>query len=945
MIYTFEGYEFDTARLETRRDGEVLHVEPQVFDVLVYLIEHRDHMVTKEELLDNIWGDRFVSESALTSRIKSARRLIGDDGSRQRLIRTVYGRGYRFVATVNGATVPGGQQPLVHDLPAPSRPVPVTVGRDSELVHLRTLVAAARQGERRVVFVAGAAGIGKTTLVERLLADLSFEDSSVGVGQCVEHRGAGEAYLPVFEAVHEICAAPGGAVVLEHLVERAPTWVLQLPGLVPHSRLADLQRAIVGGSSDRMLREMLDALYAAASEAFVVLVLEDLHWSDGSTLDLLEAIAMDRRPCRLLVIATHRPGGRARGSPTAHSLAVGLRLRNRAELITLDAVTQTDIEDLLAARFDAPAPAGLSSLLHSRTGGIPLFVERLLDAWLADGLIATGPDGAQLTVELEALAARIPDSVRQLIEHAFERLSLDEQGILSAASVAGREFAAAEVAAAAKRPEEDVESELADLGRRGRFVQPRGERTWPDHTVTAMFAFDHDLHREVLYERIGPNRTVTLHRALADRLEEAFGDDPSSAATLAAHYVAGGDAAHAVRYCILAAEHQLRRSAHREAIEHLRCATDMVARLPATRTRAEDELRLQITLGKALITAKGYAAPETVAVYARARQLCDQLGDGPHFLPVLYGLWNNVFVSGQHLSAYELASSFLQLAGRLDDDAIMVARRAVGWTLVFMGRAGEAQQHLDLIPSTIDPPHTALLLANYNEDPAAAGLAALSWARWLTGDDTAAQQASRQSLQRAASINHPFTQAYAHVMAAFLAQLRGDPVPAEHHATLGIEICQQHAIPFFEAVAMTPLGWARARIGDPHGIDVVRDGLAAAAATGAGVHRSFALATLGELLIADGDIDAALTTLDDAMATADASGEAFYTPEIERLRSDALCQTGNLTEALASAELALELADALAASQFADRATKALATMRNKRRSPAVSSRAASAPP
>ena len=190
MIYAFEGYEFDTARLETRRDGELLHVEPQVFDVLVYLIEHRDHMVTKEELLDNIWGDRFVSESALTSRIKSARRLIGDDGSRQRLIRTVYGRGYRFVATLNDVSVLGEQQPLVHDLPAPSQPVPVTVGRDSELVHLRTLVAAARQGERRVVFVAGAAGIGKTTLVERLLADLSFEDPSVGVGQCVEHRGA-----------------------------------------------------------------------------------------------------------------------------------------------------------------------------------------------------------------------------------------------------------------------------------------------------------------------------------------------------------------------------------------------------------------------------------------------------------------------------------------------------------------------------------------------------------------------------------------------------------------------------------------------------------------------------------------------------------------------------------------------------------------------------------
>ncbi len=300
----------------------------------------------------------------------------------------------------------------------------------------------------------------------------------------------------------------------------------------------------------------------------------------------------------------------------------------------------------------------------------------------------------------------------------------------------------------------------------------------------------------------------------------------------------------------------------------------MVARLPASRTRAEDELRLQITLGNALITAKGYAAPETAAVYARARQLCDQLGDGPHFLPVLYGLWNNVFVSGQHRAPTSSPhrSSSSPDASTTTQSWSPDAR--VGWTLVFNGRASEAQQHLDLIPSTIDPPHTAVFLANYTEDPAAAGLAALSWARWLTGDDTAAQQASRQSLQRAASINHPFTQAYVHVMAAILAQLGGDPVAAEHHATIGIEISQQHAIPFFEAVAMTPLGWARARSGDPHGgVDIVRDGLAAAAATGAGVHRSLALATLGELLIAVGDIDAALTTLDDAMTTANVSAK------------------------------------------------------------------------
>jgi tetratricopeptide (TPR) repeat protein len=554
----------------------------------------------------------------------------------------------------------------------------------------------------------------------------------------------------------------------------------------------------------------------------------------------------------------------------------------------------------------------LTAVIHERTAGVPLFVEHLIGSWVGDGSLSVLDRGLASTVAVDVLAASVPEGVRQLIEHMYERLSPEEQAMLAAASVAGRDHLSAEVAAACGRPDDEVEAMLAELGRRGVFVRPRGEETWPDGTTTARFAFEHDLHREVLYRRLGPARAAAHHRAIGARLELAHDGQPGGEAAplLASHFVAGGDAPRALRYCMLAAEHQLRRSAHREALVHLENAAAMVRRLPESTARAQEELRVQIALGNALITAKGYAAPETVDAYAVARQMCERLGDGPHFLPVLYGLWNHAVVGGRHQSALELAEAFLELAERTDDNAVVVAHRAVGWPLVFLGRVGEALVHLGQIPESLDESLTSTLVASYGEDPAATGLSAMSFALWLAGDDQRAREASQDALRRAVQVGHPLTRVYALTFAAIVAQMCEDVEVARRLAGEAVDLSRRHSIPVFEAVATTPLAWALGAAGDEGAVDLLRGGLAAASATGSGVLQPFSLATLGELLAARGDRVEALSVLDSALGVAAEGGEHFYDAEIHRRRGVVLLTAGDLVQARQCLEQAVDIAAA-----------------------------------
>jgi len=306
----------------------------------------------------------------------------------------------------------------------PSRPLDHFVGRTAEIAFLEQCLETALQGQRQVVFVAGEPGIGKTTLVDTFLARLRERgEVRIAYGQCVEQYGSGEAYLPLLEATNRLCREPGSERRIAALKQYAPAWLVQLPGLVERQELALLQRQAQGTSRERMLREMAEAAELFTARRGLVLVLEDLHWSDVSTLDWLAHIARRREPAKLVVIGTYRPADVLASGHPLRKVVQELHAHGQAEELRLAPLAETAVQDYLAARFPGMAISPeLLGALHHRTGGNPLFLATTADYLSAHGVIVADGDRWVVTSELHAIESEVPENLRLLIEKQLDRL-------------------------------------------------------------------------------------------------------------------------------------------------------------------------------------------------------------------------------------------------------------------------------------------------------------------------------------------------------------------------------------------------------------------------------------------------------------------------------------------------------------------------------------------
>ena len=587
-VLEFDGFRIDKLNAELRRGDNPIPLAPKPFAVLCHLIEHRGGLVTKEALLDAVWPNLHVSESSLTFAINAVRAALGDDAKTSRYIQTVPRRGYRFVADLSPAAGPASASARRTE-DQRDRPVAPTqgqwrVGRAEALRFLDESLRKASRGERQVVFITGEGGIGKTTLIDMAVSRWSGAGTGVLRGRCTELFGTDEAFLPLIEALQQRCSGADGAAVLRVLRDHAPTWVAQMPGFLSADDQAKIQLTVRGATRERMLREFCEFMEALSADRPWVLVVEDLHWSDPATVDVLSRLARRDRRAAVLVLATYRPADVAIDAHPIRSVHQDLRIHRLSTDLALDRLSQADVEAYLRLRFEnAPMCLGLAERVFRRTGGQPLFVISLIDYFVARQFICKTDGQWSLTDDAAISQPGLPQDLREMISRQINRLGDAEQRILEVASAAGAEFAAALVARAMRLPELEVEQICETLARKNQILMAAGVSEWPDGTVSGRYMFQHDLHQEVLYHRLAPGQRVQTHRLLGEVLEAGHESGTSAVASvLATHFEAGRTPAKAIQYLVAAATSSVNRFGGVEAVNYLTRALDLLENRPGT---------------------------------------------------------------------------------------------------------------------------------------------------------------------------------------------------------------------------------------------------------------------------------------------------------------------------------------------------------------------------
>ena len=533
----FDAFELDEANARLLRDAHPVALAPRPFAVLCTLVRQLGFLITKNDLLDTVWGHRFVSDSVLKTAISELRTALEDDARRPRYVETVSRRGYRFIGvpTAVPAHSPAAS-PSVAGLPQ----TPSLIGRAHALARLRAAWDLACSGKRTLVWVAGDPGIGKTTLIDHFVSALG--EVTIARGQCVEQHGTGEPYLPILEALAELCRRDNTVLPLLRAV--APTWLLQLPWLnTPEERDA-LRRELAGALQDRMLREMGELLDRCTQQRPLLLVTEDLHWSDNATIQLMDHIARRRGNSRLMWVASFRLDEVIAYDYPLKTLRNELRLHGLCDEIVLDPFSEKEVAEYVARR--APSMAATDTFvrsLHARTDGLPLFVTHVMDDLIAHWKAA---DREARTSLLPGRMA-IPENLAAIIDQYIARLVPEQRAVLEAAAVCGVEFRVGTVAAVLERDTASVAAICDELARGHLWLSAPADDA--NNARDLPYFFRHALFRQWLCERTGRLARTRLHGKVGAALElERAAGVPVTAAELAMHFECGREPMAAVRY-------------------------------------------------------------------------------------------------------------------------------------------------------------------------------------------------------------------------------------------------------------------------------------------------------------------------------------------------------------------------------------------------------------
>ena len=552
----------------------------------------------------------------------------------------------------------------------PPRTCPTSSVAQEPLSRLRRAWDIACSGKRAIVWVAGEPGVGKTTLIEHFVATLG--DVAVARGQCVEHYGAGEPYLPVLEALSELCRNDSTLVALLRAV--APTWLLQLPWLSTADEREALRRELAGVSPDRMLREMGEVLDRSGERRPLLLVTEDLHWGDRATIQLIDYVARRRGSARLMWLASFRLAEVVALDHPLNLLRHELRLHDLCEEIVLDPFSEREVADYVAERSPAIASdEAFVRALHERTDGLPLFIASVMSEMSA----RAAQSGGRVAPEQVAKIA-VPENLAAIIEHYIAKLENDQRTLLSAAAVCGVQFRVNTIAAALERDAAWVGDTCDQLAREQLWlVGPRAEEG--SGAAESPYSFRHALFRQVLYERAGQSARAKLHRKIGAALErELAAGAPVTAAELAMHFERAGEATPAVRYYAEAAEAALANFSPEECMRIIERASPLLEQAPDGPERSALQITIGTLYGLAATRVLG-AGSEAKSALQRAYSLLDEAPQHPMRGRLLHGFGFMLCLRAEYAEALAVADRAEALGSTTDDPAAYLDRVHRAW--------------------------------------------------------------------------------------------------------------------------------------------------------------------------------------------------------------------------------------------------------------------------
>ncbi|MGB8480138.1 MAG: AAA family ATPase [Acidobacteriaceae bacterium] len=594
----FESFRLDTTNECLWQNGVQINLPPKPFAVLRYLVEHPGRLISHNELLDALWPETYVQPQVLRTYMLDLRKALGDDPACPRFIQTLPKRGYCFVAQVTDASVPdSGAAPASEARPAIFDGV---VGREQELIRVKTLGQALAGGQRQTVFITGPTGIGKTAMVDaachQMVAMLS---ATVACAQCVEGLSKKEDYYAVMEILRQLCASADGESTTRILASIAPAWLAAI-GRDPESTSNGAR-----STHPKVPGDLCRALEELAKEKALVLVFEDLQWANDSTLELISALARRRAPTKLMVLATYSFHCTSAEHPLK-TLKQDLVLHRQCAELALAPLAKTAVRQILSRELRQEIlPSGLDTFVYQHSEGNPLFVFALLRHLIGEHfLMREGANDAgrwEQRAPYPEMETGVPQELVQLIDPEIERLPPAEQRILEAASLMRVVFPAWAVAAALEQDRTETEEACDKLARRLCFVHRAGHDELPDGTRSDFYAFAHGLYREVLYQKQSASRRAKGHTRIAERLGELFaGREDNVARDVAMHYEAAGNWKRAIDALRTAARLAHQRQAYSEAAQLLQHSLGLAENLnDAERRVIEPEILAELDLARA----------------------------------------------------------------------------------------------------------------------------------------------------------------------------------------------------------------------------------------------------------------------------------------------------------------------------------------------------------